>query len=185
MGTILFLVTTVFCWHPKSATGEERASAKPKVAGPSWTFYNPEFEQLISELKREKEALSEKEKQLNALSVRLQTERQELNQVTQTVHELQMEFNRNVVRVEEQETANLKRLSKLYSTMAPETALQIFKQMDETTLVKILTLMKDSETSTLLEAMGKQSEAEAKRAAALSERLRFTLPKPVANNNAR
>jgi flagellar motility protein MotE (MotC chaperone) len=178
-GTVLYLVATVFFWHPVRPNVSELETPQPHKAGPSWTFHNPEVEQLIGELKKELEANALKEKQLNELALRLKTERQELNQVTQAVHELQMEFDRNVVRIEEQESANLKKLAKMYATMAPENAVQIMNQMDETTLVKILALMKDTETAPILEAMGKQNEAEAKRAATLSERLRLTLPKPL------
>ena len=50
--------------------------------------------------------------------------------------------------------------------------------MEEVALVKILALMKDSEAAPILEALGKQSEAEAKHAATISERLRLSLAKP-------
>jgi flagellar motility protein MotE (MotC chaperone) len=138
------------------------------------------MDQLITELKREKETLAEKDKQLSELALRLQSERQEINQLTQTVQELQVEFDRNVIRVEEQEAPNLKKLARVYAAMQPENAVQILKQMDENTLVKIMALMKDSEAAPLLENMGKQGETEAKRAATISERLRLTLPKSAA-----
>ena len=177
IGAVLFLVTLVLCWPAKRAKDQPIVDQARK-AGPSWTFQSPEVDQLVSELKREKEAQAEKQKQLNELALRLQAERQELNQVTQTIHQLQMEFDRNVVRVEDQESANLKKLAKVYSTMAPESAVLILKQMEEITLVKIMSLMKDSETAPILEAMAKQGEVEAKRAAVLSDRLRLSLPKP-------
>jgi flagellar motility protein MotE (MotC chaperone) len=178
LGTVLFLGTMVLCWHPPKRVPGEGASKHQHQPGPSWTFHNPEMEQLVSELKKEKLALADKEKQLNELSSRLYAERQELTQVTQTVHELQVEFDRNVVRVEEQEIANLKRLAKMYSGMAPDSAVLILKQMDEGTVVKILALMKDGDVSPLLETMAKQGEAEAKRAGDISERLRLAMAKP-------
>ena len=98
---------------------------------------------------------------------------------------MQVEFDRNVVRVEESETANLKKLVKLYSGMAPENAVQILKQMDEGTVVRMMTLMKDSDASPLLEAMAKQGETEAKRAASISERLRLTMAKPAVSQSTK
>jgi flagellar motility protein MotE (MotC chaperone) len=178
LGTLLYLVTVVLCWPHKSPADSGPSARETKKAGPSWTFQNPEMDQLIVELKRAKDGLAEKERQLNELELRLQTERQELNQVTQSVHELQIEFDRNVVRVEEQESVNLKKLGKVYSTMAPDGAVLILKQMDESTLTKILALMKESEAAPILEALAKQGDAEAKRAASICERLRLTLPKP-------
>jgi flagellar motility protein MotE (MotC chaperone) len=179
LGTILYLLITLLSWHPAGGVKVEAESPQVHKAGPSWTFQNPEVDQLVEDLKKEREAVALKEKQLNELAVRLQSERQELNQVTQTVHDLQSEFDRNVVRIEEQESVNLKKLAKMYASMAPENAVPILKQMDETTLVKILALMKESETAPILETMGKQDESEAKRAAALSERLRLIITKPA------
>jgi flagellar motility protein MotE (MotC chaperone) len=181
VGAILFLLTVVLCWPQKKPSEPTEPAAK---AGPSWTFQNPEVDQLISELKKEKEAQAEKRKQLNELEVRLRAERGELNQVTQTIHQLQLDFDRNVVRVEEGETANLKKLAKVYSSMAPSSAVLILKEMDETTLVKIMALMKDSEAAPILECLAKQGEAEAKRAAALSDRLRLSLVKPANSASA-
>lgn len=178
LGLILYLATTLLLWHPQTAAQHSPATPVRK-AGPSWTFQNPELDQLLAELKREKEALAEKEKQLQDLALRLQSERQELNQITQLVQTLQAEFDLNVIRVQEQEGANLRKLAKVYAAMAPDNAVPILKQMDEPTLVKLLALMKDAEAAIVLEALGRSSEADAKRAAELSERLRLFLPRPA------
>jgi hypothetical protein len=73
---------------------------------PSWKFRNPEFEQWISEMKRERDSLLLREQQLQDLQARLEAERQELMVVTQTVHQLQAEFDKNVVRIRDQEAEN-------------------------------------------------------------------------------
>ena len=179
LGLVLYLLTTVLCWHPQGAVEEVESHERSKTVGPSWAFQNPEVDQLVIELKREREALGEKERQLTELMSRLQAERQELNQLTQNVQVMQTEFDKNVVRILEQEGTNLKRLAKVYSGMAPENAVPILRKMDESTLVKIFALMKDPERGPILEAMGKQGEADAKLAATLSERLRLTLPQPA------
>ncbi|MFO1497089.1 MAG: hypothetical protein U1G07_01605 [Verrucomicrobiota bacterium] len=176
LGLILYLLTTVLCWHPQRAAETDSAERPAKIDGPSWTFQNPEIDQLIGELKHEREALTEKEKQLNELSARLLTERQELNQLTQNVHALQVEFDKNVTRIQEQEAGNLKKLAKLYAGMAPENAVPILRQMDEGTLVKIFGSMRDAERGPLLEMMGSRGESDAKLAANLSERLRLVVP---------
>ena len=175
-GLVLYLLITVLCWTPQPAGERKLTLVKPASTGPSWNFQNPELNHLINELQRRREALTEKETQLNELSARLEAERQELNQVTQSIHSLQVEFDRNVVRVQEQEVGNLKKLGKIYAGMAPENAVPILKQLDESTLVKIFAAMRESESGPLLEIMGKGGEADAKLAATLSERLRLALP---------
>ena len=112
--------------EPKSE--EELAHSNvPVLTGPSWEFNNPEVDQIISELRAEKETLAEKEKTLKDLEARLKADRKELMTATQTVHRLQAEFDRNVTRVREEETANLKRLAKLYATMSPDGAATVMR----------------------------------------------------------
>jgi flagellar motility protein MotE (MotC chaperone) len=175
LGLVLYLATMVVAWRPYAQPPPDLGNEVPRPAGPSWAYQNPEADLLIAELKKEKEALAAKEKDLNDLASRLQTERAELNQLTQMVHQVQAEFDRNVIRVRDQESANLKRLAKMYSTMTPDGAAAVFKALDDSTLVKVLTCMKDTETAAILEVMARQGEAQAKRVAAISEHLRLSL----------
>ena len=175
LGLGLYLATMVVAWRPYAQPPPDLETEAPRFAGPSWAYQNPEADLLIAELKKEKEALVAKEKDLSDLASRLQTERAELNQLTQLVHQVQSEFDRNVVRVRDQESANLKRLAKMYSTMTPDGAAAVFKALDDSTLAKVLTCMKDTETAAILEVMARQGEAQAKRVAAISEQLRQSL----------
>lgn len=174
-GLLAYLAAFVFAWRPAAVPLQSEPTPSPASTGPSWTFYNPEVDSLIAELKKEKETLGAKEKDLAALQDRLQSERAELNQLTQVVLHVQAEFDQNVTRVREHEVANLKRLAKLYATMSPDGAATVFKAMDDTTVVKVLTLMKETETAPVLEVLAKQSAADAKRVAAISEKLRLSV----------
>ena len=171
LGLLLYAATTAMLWRPPAG-----APSEPGPSGPSWTFHNVEIEQLVTELKKEKESLALREKQLADLAVRLRSERLEINQATQHVHQLQVEFDRNVVRAREEEIVNLKKLAKMYAAMTPEGSAAIFKQLDDISLVKIMMFMKEAENAPILEHMAKQGEPQAKRAAALSERLRLAIP---------
>ena len=178
-GAVVYLLSTVAFWKPPvlpqgGVSREQSDSAAAHNIGASWEFTNPEADQLIAELKVEKKSLEKKEQQLNDLSVRLTAERTEINQATQSVHQLQTDFDENVVRVREEETANLKKLAKVYSAMAPDSAANIFTEMEDPSVIKIMVFMKDSDTAAILESMAKQGVPEAKRVAALSESLRLT-----------
>lgn len=177
VGMLLYLATTGLVWKPPSATDPTAnpAEAATRSNGASWAFHNPEVDLLIVELKQEKASLAKREAQLKELAERLQAERLEINLVLQAVQQLQTEFDNNIVRVTAEEATNVKKLARTYAAMTPEGAAPILKQMDETTLVKILATMKESETAPILEAMAQQGEANAKRVAAISERLRLSL----------
>jgi flagellar motility protein MotE (MotC chaperone) len=144
--------------------------------GPSWRFSNPEFDQWIAEMKKEKEALDLREQQLNDLDVRLQSERQEITGYTQTVHQLQAEFDKNVIRIKEQEVDNLRRQAKVLAGMNAESAADLISEMPEGEAVRILFTMRPDDASAILEAMSKESRSDTKRAAILTERLRRALP---------
>ena len=134
---------------------------------------------MIEELRTEKEALRARAQQLADWETRLNVERQEILVVTQMVSRLQTELDQSLVRVTEEESANLKKLSKMYAAMSPEGAAKILRESPEDQAVKILTLMKEAESAPLLEAIGQGSQADAKRAALLSSRLRLTLSRPT------
>jgi flagellar motility protein MotE (MotC chaperone) len=187
IGIISYVVTTAMIWRPPPASAPATTPSSPtgdEVAVASWRMRNPEAEQLIAELRQQKEALDKKEQQLSELSLRLQNERAEIIAVTQSVTRLQREFDRNVIRVKEEETANLKKLAKVYAAMAPEAAAAILKELPEEQAVKVIMFMKEAESAPILETLAKTGDGEAKRVAALSERMRLALTRTPAPRTA-
>ncbi len=158
--------------HGVQARASSEVAARQSA---SWEFYNPEVELLITELKKEKALVQQRQEELNDLAARLEAERAEIIVVTQTMARLQKEFDRNVVRVQEQEVANIKKLAKTYAAMDTSGAAAIFKQMDDDQVVKIMMYMKEGETAPILETLARMSETEAKRTAVISERLRTAI----------
>ena len=141
--------------------------------GPSWEFVNPDLDEMVAELKQQKQDMEAERKTLLELSQRIQTERQELIQITQQVHRIQKEIDLSIIRVRDDEGGNLKRLAKTYSGMTPEGAATVMKGLDDVSLVKVLLYMKETEAAPILEGIGRKGEADAKRMALISERLRL------------
>ena len=83
------------------------------------------------------------------MTLRLQAERSELNLVTQSVRQLQLDFDQNVLRISEEETANLKKLAKVYADMGPANAARVLEEMDDSSIIKIMVFMKDVETAAI------------------------------------
>lgn len=177
VSVVVYLAATVAFWKtpalPLPSSPAESAAAREKRMGPSWDFTNPEADQLIAELKTEKKSLGKKEQELKDLEVTLQNQRAELNLVTQSVRQLQLDFDQNVLRISGEETANLKKLAKVYADMEPANAAKILEEMDDSSIIKIMVFMKDVETAAIWEALAKKGQPEAKRAALLSDRLRL------------
>jgi flagellar motility protein MotE (MotC chaperone) len=174
VSVLIYLGAMVMFWKtPPPPKPAPEVVSTGKRLGPSWDFINPEADQLMAELKTEKAALSKKEQDLSDLAVRLQAEQAEMNLVTQSVRQLQVDFDQNVLRIGVEETANLKKLAKVYANMDPASAAKIIQEMDDVGIIKIMVFMKDTETAVVLEAMAKMGQTQAKRAAALSDRLRL------------
>src|SRR5208337_3062857 len=126
-GLLAYALTTALSLHPQKLLVEAATTIQAKqsvklavAAGPSWTFQNPELEQVMSDLSTEREALRLRASQLDELQSRLEAERQEICVVTQTVFRLRAELDSTVTRVTQEEAVNLKKLAKVYATMSPE-----------------------------------------------------------------
>ncbi len=188
LGMLLFLGTSAMLTIKGAASipthqAEEEPGPVADTKGPSWSFFNPEMDQIIADLKAEKTAIAAKEKQLAELSSRVTAEKAELDEALRTVKRMQDQVDRNVIQIKEDEVANLKRLAKMYSTMEPPGAARILKEIDDSVVVKVLTLMKEPETAAILDAFARMGEPETKRAATIAETLRIaagnkSAPKP-------
>lgn len=154
--------------HPVEHTEEQ------KVAG-FWDRHNPEVDQLLKEIQTERDYLTKKAAELRELETRLAAERAEINQITQRVAQLQMDFDQTIIRVKEEEAPNLKKLARLYSTMSIEGASAILRELDDAVVVKVMSFMKEDQSAPLLEAMAREGETQAKRAANIAEALRKTV----------
>ncbi len=181
VGCLLYLGVTFAMLSPgkfEGAQAAQSAEAAQKSANddPSWKFRNPEIDQWMAELKREKEALATREQQLQELALRLETERKEFTTVTQTVYQLQAEFDKNVIRIKDQEVENLKRQAKVFSNMSPDAAATLVNEMAEEEAARVLFNMKPDEVSAILENLSKLGKTGSKRAADIAENLRRILP---------
>jgi flagellar motility protein MotE (MotC chaperone) len=180
MGCLLYLGTTIFVFSPSKFAGAQ--FIQPDYSAdddPSWRFRNPEFNQWVSEVQNEKERLDLRSQQLDEWQTRLNLEMQEISTATQTVAQLQSNFDEDVIRFKAQETDNVKHQAKLISAMSPEGAMAMLNQMSDDDVVRILFTMKPDQASLILDTLSKAGEDQAKRAAQLTERLHQVLPEPT------
>ncbi len=187
IGVLLYAATTLLLMRPQKVlslmTPPAESTIAPLEANTTkalWNYRNPEVEMLIEELRKEKQNLTIKEQQLAELDARLKAERAELNQLTQSVYQLQRDITQSITQIQEEEAPNLKKLAKIYSTMGPSSAAGILSKMTDDQVIKVLAVMKDEDKARLLEAMASLGPGEPKRVADLIERLRLTSTKTTA-----
>lgn len=141
-----------------------------------WDFWTIEIDGLAAELKDEKARLRQQADALNQRSARLDSEQQELAKVRAEIEAMRAEINRKVIEITADEMKNLKTLAQTYSSLSPKGAVAIFREMDDTTAVKILSLMKSDVVGPIFEEMARTQGPDgplARRAAILSEKLRL------------
>ena len=175
IGALIYLGATLLFWKTPVVVRSAEDGFKPSFSGPSWEYSNPEADQLMTELKSEKADLQARRQQLDEYAVSLQSHSNEIVAATETLRHLQDDFDKSVVRVQEEELPNLKKLAKVYAGMSPESAASVMAEMDDAAIVKIMINMKESEVGGILEVFAKKSAVEAKRAAAISEHVRLSV----------
>ena len=179
IGLVVFMAVTAVTWNSATrsiqAARAAAATNEVKHGETPWSFDTVEIDALVKELREEREMLNKREKDLNELANRIRSERQELTLLTQAMQRMQVEFDQSVSRVSEEETTNLKKLAKTYSGMDPDETSRIFKQMEDSSIVKIMVFMKDAETAPILSSLARGGEADAKRAADLTDKLRVAV----------
>jgi len=154
-----------------------------------WDFWTIEIDNLTSELKGEKARLRQQSERLDQRSARIEAERQELEKLRTEIGAMRHEIDQRVIAINADEAKNLHTLAQTYSTLTPHAAVAIMKEMDDTTAVKILSLMKPDVVGPIFEDMANSSGPDAslaQHAALLSDKLRLmksgTVPSPLTAN---
>lgn len=140
---------------------------------PSWNYYNPDVEFLITYLEQKSNSFRIRQKELEELGQRLAAERAELASVTQSVARLRDDIDRQIIRIQEDEAANVKRLAKTYASMEPTSVAKVLAELDEKLVVKIMSQMKDDQNAAILDALAKTDAQGARLAAGISDKLRL------------
>jgi flagellar motility protein MotE (MotC chaperone) len=149
----------------------EKVSEKSK----GWDFWTVEVDNLASELKDEKARVKKEEEQLDLRSARLTSDRQELENLRTELNTMHKQISDKIVEIQAVEAKNLRVLAQTYTNISPHGVVAIIREMDDTTAVKILSLMKPEVVGPIFEEMAKSDSPviDAYRAARISEKLRL------------
>ena len=113
---------------------------------------------------------------LDQRAARLAADQAELAKVRAAIEQMRREIGDRLIEVKADESKNLRTLSQTYGNLTPKAAVAIIKELDDLTVVKILSLMKPDVVAPIFEEMSSSAGPDgplAKRAATLSEKLRL------------
>jgi flagellar motility protein MotE (MotC chaperone) len=147
-----------------------------------WDFWTVEIGNLDAELKGQKAQLKQEAEQLDQRAARLAAEKQELDRTRADIEAMRQQMDDRVVSIGADEAKNLRSLAQTYTSLSPHAAVTILRELDDATAVKILSLMKPDVVGAIFADMAGGDEALAKRAAALSEKIRLMKSSKTAAN---
>jgi flagellar motility protein MotE (MotC chaperone) len=159
-----------------AAVAVERAEPVAARRAQGWDFWTIEVDNLASELKEEKARLKKQAESLDQRAARVAADQAELTKLRASIEQMRKELGDRVLEIKGDETKNLRALSQTYSNLTPKAAVAIIKELDDTTVVKLLSMMKPDVVAPIFEEMSATAGADgplAKRAATLSEKLRL------------
>ena len=162
-----------------------RVTASKERKAQGWDFWTVEIDNLASELRDEKNRQHKQAELLDARAARLDAEQKELEKIRSSVEGMEKEIGERVIEIRTDEAKNLRSLSQTYANLTPKAAVAIIKEMDDNTVVKILSLMKPDVIAPIFEEMSKTPDKDgllARRAAILSEKIRLIKATKTANN---
>ncbi|MBD5778674.1 hypothetical protein IEN85_04170 [Pelagicoccus sp. NFK12] len=141
-----------------------------------WGFASEYITQLERELHERIMMLDAREEELNAYEARLGADRAEIEEIKTQVERMREHLLEGVVKLESDEVENLKRLAKVYATLTPDATVNIFRDLDDSTVVKILFFMKSDTVGAVLQEMATANGGiaeQVRRAAKISDMLRL------------
>ncbi|HKB92204.1 MAG TPA: hypothetical protein VKC60_16935 [Opitutaceae bacterium] len=151
---------------------EEEKTTKEAPFG----FWTAEIENIVSDLKQEKTMLLKRREEMDQREARYAAERTELDKLRKDIEVMRNEISHQLIDVSNDEAKNLRTLSQTYSSLTPKAVVMLFKDMDDDTVVKLVSIMKTDVAAPIFEEMAKQGINDpkiSKRAAELSEKLRM------------
>ncbi|MDD2763101.1 MAG: hypothetical protein PHE83_03885 [Opitutaceae bacterium] len=154
----------------------QHAAAEARKPAAPWNFWTIEIENLASDLREERVQVKQQADEFTQREARFAAERRELDKMRADIDTMQREISAKVIEIQTNETKNLRTLAQTYSSLSPKAAVAVFREMDDTTVVKILFLMKADAVAPIFEEMSRTSATDAplaQRAAVLTEKLRI------------
>lgn len=118
-------------------------------------FVSQGIDELVEDLRLERQKVAERERQLIELEERINEEKAELKRLSGHIETYRNEISRKIFLLEEAEKKNLKSLATTYANISPEAAVTIFSEMDDVFVVKIMSYMPDDAVASIFQTMSR------------------------------
>lgn len=184
LGTATAAGVLLMKWPSVTTLPAEPPATRTKITSQSkdWDFYTAEIDNLLQELQKQRTAYEIRTKDLGAVEMRIEAEKQELLRLRGEIEKMRSELTTETTELLSTEKSNVRNLARTYSSMKPAEAVAILAQMSDPNVVKLLATMKADTVAKILGEMAKTKDPAAPidsrttlaaRAAIISDQLRL------------
>ena len=184
LGTATAAGVLLLKWPSVTTLPPEPPTTRTKIKSQSkdWDFYTAEIDNLLQELQKQRTAYEIKTKDLGAVEMRIEAEKQELLRLRGEIQKMRDDLTTQTTELLSTEKSNVRNLARTYASMKPSEAVTILAEMSDANIVKLLATMKADIVAKILGEMSKTKDPAApadskttlaNRAAAISDQLRL------------
>ena len=184
LGTATAAGVLLLKWPSVTTLPPEPPATRTKIKSQSkdWDFYTAEIDNLLQELQKQRTAYEIKTKDLGAVEMRIEAEKQELLRLRSEIQKMRDDLTTQTTELLSTEKSNVRNLARTYASMKPSEAVTILAEMSDANIVKLLATMKADIVAKILGEMSKTKDPAApadskttlaNRAAAISDQLRL------------
>ena len=184
LGTATAAGVLLLKWPSVTTLPPEPPTTRTKIKSQSkdWDFYTAEIDNLLQELQKQRTAYEIKTKDLGAVEMRIEAEKQELLRLRSEIQKMRDDLTTQTTELLSTEKSNVRNLARTYASMKPSEAVTILAEMSDANIVKLLATMKADIVAKILGEMSKTKDPAApadskmtlaNRAAAISDQLRL------------
>ena len=184
LGTATAAGVLLLKWPSVTTLPPEPPTTRTKIKSQSkdWDFYTAEIDNLLQELQKQRTAYEIKTKDLGAVEMRIEAEKQELLRLRGEIQKMRDDLTTQTTELLSTEKSNVRNLARTYASMKPSEAVTILAEMSDANIVKLLATMKADIVAKILGEMSKTKDPAApadskttlaNRAAVISDQLRL------------
>jgi flagellar motility protein MotE (MotC chaperone) len=142
-----------------------------------WDFWTIEMENLATELREDRDRQKKIDADLTQRESRVEASEHELAKERAELQAMQKQISDRIFEISDDERINLKKIAQNFANITPRAAVAIIREMDDSTAVKILSMLKADTVGPIFQEMSQAAGADgnplARRAAQLSDKLRL------------
>ncbi len=159
-------------WLPQPPPIQSAIEASGTGSKQAWVLRASRLQDLAREFEEKELKLRREAERLDLVRARIGSEREDLDRLRSELEEQLAGIESIFTRFAENERRNIRSLARIYTEMAPGAVALIFREIDESLSVKILSQLPQENAGGILEEMTRLGGEDARRAAVLTTRLR-------------